>query len=369
VRIDADVPAGTSLEVSVSTSEKFDKTAAQGDPNSDPQWKDFPAGWPHSQDWQKPAAGATDFLIQQPPGRYLFLRMRLTGDGHATPLVRRIQIDLPRSTSLEFLPAVYRDNPRAEDFTERFLSLFDAAISDLDRAIDLFPGLLDEDGVPDEVLPWLGSFLDVIFESGWSPERRRRILRELPKLYHLRGTVAGLRNAIKLIFDVEPSIQELGQTRSWGGLGHDAPLNSVRLFGRARARFRLGASALSRAPIRSFGNPDRDPIEAGAYRFRLALPVNDLLAKTGRERLQRLVESQKPAHTLASITIGGSGWILGTWSQVGVNTSFAPLPAPVLGSAGNVRLNRMSVLWSGPRGRQSGVKVGRAAVGLQTVME
>ena len=95
------------------------------------------------------------------------MRLRLTGDGKATPVVRRIRLDFPRVTSLEFLPPVYREQPDAEDFTERFLSLFDASIAELDRAIERAPALLDADGVPDEVLPWLGSFLDVAFDRAW----------------------------------------------------------------------------------------------------------------------------------------------------------------------------------------------------------
>lgn len=368
ISLDADIPPGTTLAVSVATSETIDGDP-QGDPQADPQWQDFPAGFPHPKDWQNVAAGAIDFLVDQPPGRYLFLRMRLTGDGLATPLVRRIRLDFPRSTSLEFLPTVYRENPRAEDFTERFLSLFDASIADLDRAIDVFPALLDEQGVPDEVLPWLGSFLDLVFESSWTADKRRRILRELPTLYQWRGTVAGLTRAIKVVFDVEPAIQELSHTRAWGGLGRDARVNLTRLFGKSRARFRLGSSALSRAPIRSFGNPDRDPLEANAYRFRVLMPANGLLGKNGKERLQQLIDRQKPAHTLASVRVGGGGWVLGTWSAVGVDTAFTPLPAPVLGAAGNIRLNRASVLWSGPRGSRAGMMVGSSAVGLQTVSE
>jgi hypothetical protein len=141
------------------------------------------------------------------------------------------------------------------------------------------------------------------------------------------------------------------------------------LFGKSRARFRLGSSALSRAPIRSFGNPDRDPLEANAYRFRVLMPANGLLGKNGKERLQQLIDRQKPAHTLASVRVGGGGWVLGTWSAVGVDTAFTPLPAPVLGAAGNIRLNRASVLWSGPRGSRAGMMVGSSAVGLQTVSE
>ena len=41
------------------------------------------------------------------PGRYLWLRIHLTGDGYATPVVGRLWVYFPRQTYLEYLPAVY----------------------------------------------------------------------------------------------------------------------------------------------------------------------------------------------------------------------------------------------------------------------
>ena len=370
VQVDADVPPGTGLSISVSTSEE-EKPDEQGDPSQEMGWETFPAGVPHHMDWSQVVTGSRDFLVQQPPGRYLFLRMRLTGDGKATPLVRRVRLDFPRLTSMNQLPAVYRQNPEAEDFTERFLSLFDASIADLDRAIERYPALLDPEGIPAEVLPWLGSFLDVTFDRAWETSKRRKILRAVPELYRWRGTISGLTESIKLVFDVEPTIQELASERVWGALGRaGTQLGAVRLFGKARARFRLGSSALSKTPLRSFGKPDDDPLNAQAFRFRVLVPPLAQATKLWRERLQRLVISQKPAHTVASVRVGGSGFVLGAWSVVGVDTVFASLAPPVLGKEGNVRLRRMSVLWAGPRGLRGGITLGqRAVVGSQTVME
>jgi phage tail-like protein len=373
IQLDADVPQGTTLSIAVSTSEEDlskDPQKAQGDKKQEGAWKDFPAGVPHHLDWTQSPTGSQDFLILQPPGRYLYLRMRLTGDGTATPLVRRIRLDFPRSTSMEELPAVYHQSPEAEKFTERFLSLFDASIAELDRAIERYPALLDPTSVPEEVLPWIGSFLDVGFDRAWVTEKRRKILSAVPELYRRRGTILGLTQAIKLVFDVEPTIQELANERMWGALGREGTrLGAVHLFGKARARFRLGSSALSKTPLRSFGKPDDDPLSAQAFRFRVLVPPNAQATKLWRERLQRLVESQKPAHTIASLRVGGSGFVLGTWSAVGVDTAFSSLAPPVLGKQGNVRLRRMSVLWSGPRGRPVGVSTTGAVVGSQTVME
>jgi len=377
VVLDAEVPSGTTLEVAVSTSED-PKPTPQGNSSEERGWENFNAGVPHPLDWQTAPPGALDALIQQqPPGRYLFVRLRLIGNGSSTPIVHRVRLEFPRKTSLDLLPPVYRENPDTEDFTERFLSLFDATISDLDAAIERYPALLDPDGVPTEVLPWLGTFVDVAFDQSWTVQRRRMILRAVPELYKMRGTVEGLKKAIQLVFGVDPAIQEIAAERMWGAVANTARpndlktssrLGEVRLFGKASARFRLGSSTLSHTPLRSFGNPDRDPLNAGAYRFRVLVPPASDQSAFWRERLTRLIDSQKPAHTIASLRVGGDGFVIGAWTAVGVDTIFNRLPPPILGN--NLRLNRMSVLWQGPGGPRSGMVAGQnAIVGIKTVME
>jgi phage tail-like protein len=379
VRLDADIPSGTSLEVSVSTSEDENPTP-QGDATSRGAWEGFHAGVPHQRDWQVAPDGSVDFLVQQqPPGRYLFVRVRFTGSGTNTPVVRQVRLEFPRQTSLDLMPPVYRENPDAEDFSERFLSLFDASIADLDAAVERYPALLDPEGVPAEVLPWLGTFVDVSLDSSWTTERRRAILRAVPTLYRKRGTVEGLKLAVELVFGITPAIQEIAAERMWGAIASSkrpqelkvrARLGEVRLFGRSSSRFRLGSSALSRTPLRSFGNPDRDPLSNTAYRFRVLVPPTADRSALWRERLRRLIESQKPAHTIASTRVGGNGFVLGAWSAIGIDTVFGTLPPPVLGKTGNVRLNRMSVLWPGPHGVRAGIVPNRTAVvGVKTVLE
>jgi phage tail-like protein len=366
VRIDADVPKGTRLWVDVATSEEAEPPY-QGTP--DPAWPGFPTGPLHPEDWQTTSPdGPLDFLIRQPPGRHLFLRLRLSGDGVQTPLVRRIRIDLPRSTSLEHLPAVFRETPEAEDFTERFLSLFDATIARVDEAVLRAPALADGQGLPDEVLPWLAAFLDIVFDSAWTPAQRRALLAAAPSLYRRRGTKQGLIDTITIVTGVAPAIVELALERSWGGLGH-AYVGGVRLYSRVRARFVVGSSAIGAAPMRSFGNPDQDPFAVAAFRFQVLVPPNALgHAQYARERLAELVESIKPAHTIAQLRVGGGGFVVGVSSAAGVDTVLGGLPPPVLGKSGTVRLGRMSVLAPARRGRRFGFAVGQAAVGVGTVM-
>ncbi|MER6140629.1 phage tail protein [Streptomyces sparsogenes] len=353
VRVDADVPAGTAVavEIVVSEDDRYDES-----------------------DWQASAPGVTDFLVDQPPGRFLRLRLRLSGDGGATPVVRRIRLDFPRVTSADLLPPAFRQDPAADDFTERFLSLFDATLAEVDRVIERYPALLDPAGVPDRVLPWLAGLLGLSFEAGWDPATRRALLAAAPELYRRRGTPGALREAVRIVFGVAPVIDEAATDRRWArlrealggtpaGSGRAQRLGSVRLFGRSASRFRLGGSALGSAPLRAFGAPDSDPYTAHAHRFRVLLPAGS----ADGAALRRLVERQAPAHTVGSVRAGGAGFVVGARSTVGVDTAFVPLPAPVLGGERPVRLNRDGVLRPGPRGPRRGVGVGVvSAVGVHT---
>ncbi|MFE7132058.1 phage tail protein I [Streptomyces sp. NPDC057638] len=352
VRVDADLPPGTTLSVAVVVSED---------------------GHYAPTDWQHGAASATDFLIDQPPGRFLRLRLTLTGDGAATPVVRRIRLDFPRVTSADLLPPAFRQDPVADDFTERFLSLFDASLADLDRVIERYPALLDPAGVPDRVLPWLAGLLGLSFEAGWSAATRRELIATAPALYRRRGTPWALREAVRIVFGTEPVVDELPADRRWAHLrpaagaperaGRPEGLGSVRLFGRSSTRFRLDGSALGAAPLRAFGDPGADPLTAHAHRFRVLLPAG--AADEGA--LRRLVSRQAPAHTVGSVRTGGAGFVVGSRSTVGVDTAFVPLPPPVLGGGHGLRLGRDAVLRPGRRGARRGVSVGAlSAVGVHT---
>lgn len=345
VRVSADVPAGTAVSVSVVVSE-------------DDRFADS--------DWQTAPAGVTDFLVDQPPGRHLTVRVRLTGDSAATPVLHRIRLDFPRATSADLLPAAFRQDPAADDFTERFLSLFDASVEEIDRVVERYPALLDPAGVPDAALPWLAGLLGLSFEAGWDAETRRKLIVAAPGLYRRRGTPSALSDAVEIVFGVKPVIDELAGDRHWAQVRAAAKpagargLGSVRLFGRSSSRLRLDTSTLGATPLRAFGDPDTDPLTEHAHRFRVLLPAGS----ADEDALRRLVTRQAPAHTKGSVRAGGTGFVVGTRSTVGVDTAFVPLPPPVVGSA---RLNHDGVLRPGPRGARHGVSVGVvSAVGVHT---
>lgn len=362
IRVDAIVPDNCALAIAVATSEAPDP-AAQGVNRG--VWANLPdAGLPHPDDWQELEAGVTDALIQQPAGRYLFVRVRLQGDGSATPRVRRIHLDFPRTTSADLLPAVYLDDAAGGAFTQRFLSLFDASLDTVAETVRRFPALLHSGAAPPEVLPWIARFLSVSLDGSWSIAARRRVLAGAPELFRKRGTLPGLERAIELAYDTAPTIVEHGWERAWGGVasgsGTPAPtaakLGATRLFGRSSARFALDRSALGKTPLMSFGDPGEDPHRAGQFRFSVSVPPASGL---DRISLLRLIEGQKPAHTLANVQIGGErNFVLGTGVRLGIDTMLR-MPAPMALGDPALRLRRGVILAGRPR---LGTLLGRTAL-------
>lgn len=342
VRVDADVPTGTSLAVALATTD--DSADRPSRPPEPGPWAAFPAGPPHPSDWYDAGPGVTDFLVRTPPGRYAFVRLRMEGSGHASPAVHQIRIDFPRVTSLDSLPAAYAEDPNAADFTERFLSLFDAELEVADEALRRRAQLLDPEALPDDALPWLASFLGVGFEAAMSPAQRRSLLALAPDLFRERGTPGGLVDTLRAALGIQAAVEELGPQRPWGALGRGARLGAVRLFGRSTARVRLGTTVLGTAPINARGNPDDDARLSGAHRFRVHVAATSTV---DRDLVRRVVRSQSPAFTESSVRFGSDGFWLGA-PRVGIDTSLLP-PGPAV--LNTVRLGHAGVLRSGRRGR------------------
>jgi phage tail-like protein len=351
VRVDADVPVGTAVAIVVATADEVG-----------PVDLDRPGS-------QTATPGQLDFLVQQPPGRYLALRLTLTGDGRLTPRVRQVRVDFPRVTSADLLPAVYREEPRAADFTERFTALFDAELERLDRAIERFPLTLDVAATDDAYLSWLGGLIGLTFDEGWTPEQRRALVREAPRLFARRGTPRSLARVLEIATGERPGILE--DTNQFGALprpgqstGPLARVGGTRLFGRNARRLRLGRSALGSARVHSYGNPDADPLLEGAYRFSVSVPPAAGWSGPNRARVEALVEALKPAHTIGVTRFGAQGFVLGPQSTVGVDTALVGPPPPILRRS--IRLSRFSVLWPSARARGPGLLLDHPVVGIGT---
>jgi hypothetical protein len=121
-----------------------------------------------------------EFLITAPPGRYLWLRIRLAGTRRQAPALFALRATFPRPSLLDYLPAYWRSDPEGADATERALALFEGWMTELDQRTDVLPALLDPRLVPAEALPWLASFLALSFDARVREGVRRSCCRTLP---------------------------------------------------------------------------------------------------------------------------------------------------------------------------------------------
>ncbi len=156
-------------------------------------------------------------------------------------------IPTDRSSYLRYLPAIYADN----DFLGRYLLIFESILSPIEWILDNFDMYLDPATAPREWLLWIAGWFDVLLHPDLPIERQRAIVAEIGELFLRRGTRRGLARLLELYFGVEPEIEDQEKPNHF----------TVRL------KLGRGKAALSR-----------------------------VLA-------ERLIESQKPAHTTYTLEI------------------------------------------------------------------
>jgi len=142
-------------------------------------------------------------------GRYLWVRVELTGSGHSTPEIAALRFYAPRfSYATRYLPALYHEQsappdsdelavvPTAHDFFERFLLNFEGVLTTIEDRIAAAHILTDPLATSDEALSWLSQWVGFVFDPIYPPEYRRRGLSLAMELNRWRGTLRGLRLAL-----------------------------------------------------------------------------------------------------------------------------------------------------------------------------
>ena len=152
-----------------------------------------------------------DCLLRSDPGRFLWLRLDLAGTGAATPSVSAVEVEYPRISLRRYLPAIYGEDTDSAEFTDRFLGLFDRSLRDVELLVDGLPADLDVGGTP--YLDWLASWVGLTLDARLPDAVRRRLLASSPRLYDLRGTLAGLRELLIIVLglDVRPPCPGCGR--------------------------------------------------------------------------------------------------------------------------------------------------------------
>jgi phage tail-like protein len=109
-----------------------------------------------------------------------------------------------RSRYLQYLPGMYQE----DEFLDHFLMIFEDTLSPVEQVLRYIHLCFDPTMAPEEFLPWLAAWVDLVLDENWPIEKRRRLIRSGVELYRWRGTRRGLAEYLKIYTDVEPEIVE-----------------------------------------------------------------------------------------------------------------------------------------------------------------
>ena len=198
--VEADLPPDTALRVYAYASD----TRRWGD------WADLDEGI-HSLEgdptpalraiFGPPVAERGDCLLRR-TGRYLWVMLELAATGTQSPVIHTLRLQMRGDHMVDYLPAIYQE----EDFTRRFLSVFNSMYADMERAIDTLPGQIDYERAQGDLLGYLASWV-CVERDGTADQLRERIRTALPD-YENRYTVEGVRRSIRRLTGRDPILIE-----------------------------------------------------------------------------------------------------------------------------------------------------------------
>jgi phage tail-like protein len=118
--------------------------------------------------------------------------------------VRGIVPDLASAVPIaQRLPGVYQE----EDFTQRFVSSFDAALAPVIATLDGLPGYVDPWLAPTDFLDWLAGWVGVEIDEEWTVPQRRQIVSGAALMHRRRGTAHGIADVVRLSVDEDCDVE------------------------------------------------------------------------------------------------------------------------------------------------------------------
>jgi phage tail-like protein len=414
----ARLPAGTGIDIATRSA----GTLLTDDELADPQqWRRAGLWRAGTGSANVPAVCAvSDYLLQSPPGRYLWLRLTLSGDTHATPGIGCVQLDFPRVSLRRYLPAVFGTDPVAAEFTDRWLAIFDRGLREIETQIDeqarLF-GPMSAPAAPDvparrDFLKLLAAWVGVTLVASWPLARKRRFVMQMPRLYPWRGTLGGLRAALHAFLGLDlldgcspPQagcvpcvVRERGnaglmrnwraprlllehfQLRRWIALDHARLSDAARLWGerivnRSRLESDLDLARTGRSDGAQLGvtqlntsqDPERDPFYVTAHRLSVFVPAACARTPGLARALAQFIEAENPAHVDAQLVLVEPRFRVGVQAMLGLDAVIGVRTAPV--TLDSARLGRATVLAGGGGPPQPPRHAGATRIGMTTIVK
>jgi phage tail-like protein len=316
VLVDAHIPSETAIRFRARAADEPALLTRTG-------WTEQPAPYlrhsgaelPYYEPFETPSErrGTWELLLQHIRGRYLQLEIELVGNGRATPQLQSLRVWYPRFSYLdEYLPSIYREDPDAADFLERWLANVEGFYTSIEESIEHADALFDPRTTPKAMLDWLAGWIGLMLDPAWTDQRRRFFIRHAHTFYRHRGTLPGIEIAVRLYTEEKPT-PDLFNPVCWGD-------SDVRVIERFLTR-EVSSSI--------YGDPTEDDHSVGtAHRFTVLAPHR--LDDEQTVMVERIIELERPAHTAFELKRYWDVFQVGTArvgrdTQIGDSRDFAPL--------------------------------------------
>ncbi|MEA2007969.1 MAG: phage tail protein [Chloroflexota bacterium] len=166
--------------------------------------------------------------------QYLITESSLMADDAQIIASEAVQVAVfGKGKYLRNLPDIYD----GDDFTSRFLMLFESFWKPISQQIDQMENHFDPDLTPDAFIPWLASWVGLPVDASLPLIRMRILLKNAMMFYQYRGTYKALKTYLEIYTDGEVEIIEqraenfvLGRGSSLGAgiaLGTENQPNSI----------------------------------------------------------------------------------------------------------------------------------------------
>ena len=230
-------------------------------------------------------------------------------------------------TYLQFLPDIYQEDEQSKIFLEKFLCIFQTLFEETESKILSFIKHLDVKATPEEFLPWLSSWISVSFNEGWSSDSKRSFLERAPEIFRKQGTREGLEEIIYIYLlgtgkngpEKQSQFQQNMQGNDKGEDDNIKLKNDYRdgsyffIIEGKRELNQLFSIFDDRFDI---NNNSSDIFSYCFYVLLNPLRIDNMKA----ELVKRIIEKEKPAHTVGIVRRLPEWIFLGRGNFLGINT-------------------------------------------------
>jgi phage tail-like protein len=234
---------------------------------------------------------------------YLWVKVTVTtAVGAEPPTIAGLHVSYPSMSFVDDLPAVYREDATSASQLRRLLAPFGVLFDGLDARIDGLPERIDPGTADDNWTAVLLCWLGLPPLEDLAPDRRRTLLRSLPRLHEARGTQWALVRALEIVTGRPVLIRDHSGEPAWWFLPRAGRSAGTRLgvdtvvAASQPAPFRAGTAVVGATPL---GMACTDPAavlaeRAGLVDVRIELPADERAAV--RPIVDRMLSVFAPAH-------------------------------------------------------------------------